>query len=124
MIVRETRLLVIRRSQFVRAPRSFCFPGGGIEDSETEDEALTRELEEELSVAVNPVRRLWRSTTPWKVDLAWWLTHLDADETIVPCQEEVESIHWLSPSEIRDLPDLLESNREFLDAWDRGEFRI
>ncbi|MFT7641606.1 MAG: hypothetical protein ACI9G1_003357, partial [Pirellulaceae bacterium] len=28
--------------------------------------------------------------------------------------DEVESVHWLTPAEMLALPDLLESNREFI----------
>ena len=73
-VVRDGRLLVIRRSQFVVAPRTFCFPGGAIEGSESEEEALVREIREELGVTVRPERRIWQSVTPWHVHLSWWLS--------------------------------------------------
>ena len=37
---------------------------------------------------------------------------------------EVAAIRWLSVDEMRSLPELLDSNRHFLDAWQRGEFEI
>jgi 8-oxo-dGTP pyrophosphatase MutT (NUDIX family) len=114
------RFLVIRRSQLVRAPGMYCFPGGAIEAGETEEQALCRELVEELSVTGRPLRRLWESVTPWQVHLAWWLAEIDAAATIVPQPAEVESHHWLTAAEIRKLPQLLASNSEFLDAWERG----
>jgi hypothetical protein len=36
----------------------------------------------------------------------------------------VESIHWHTPAEMADLPELLESNRRFLEALARGEFGL
>ena len=112
--------LVIRRSQLVRAPGMYCFPGGAIEPGETEEEALCRELVEELAVCGRPLRRLWESVTPWQVHLAWWLAEIDPSATIVPQPAEVQSHHWLTAAEIRSLPQLLASNVEFLDAWERG----
>jgi len=47
VILRGERFLVICRSQQVRAPGMYCFPGGGIEPGETEEQALRRELLEE-----------------------------------------------------------------------------
>lgn len=120
VIVRRGRLLVIRRSQRVVAPGAFCFPGGGIQADESEQEALVRELREELGVAVRPQRRLWQSITPWRVELAWWLADLDPEAEPVPNPAEVESVHWVTPEELARLPDLLETNRQFLQALDCG----
>jgi 8-oxo-dGTP diphosphatase len=115
------RLLVIRRSRNVVAPGAICFPGGGIESGESEDEALVREIHEELGAAIEPVRRLWRSITAWNVDLTWWMAHLDPATPLLPNPAEVESVHWLTPDELLELPELLTSNREFLHALRRGE---
>lgn len=118
------RLLVIKRSQQVLAPGMFCFPGGGIEGSESEADAVRRELEEELQVAVEPRRRLWHVVTSWRVSLAFWLAELPAGAAPLPNPEEVESIHWHTPQEITALPSLLESNGEFIDLVLRGEIRL
>jgi NAD+ diphosphatase len=124
VIVRDERFLVIRRSQHVVAPRAFCFPGGAIEGSESEPQALVRELREELGVEVTPRERLWASVTPWRVELAWWSTELDLAQSVLPNPAEVESAHWFTAAEMRALPELLTSNRDFLDAHERGDFRL
>ena len=66
------------------------------------------------------MRLLWRSVTPWNVELAWWLAEIAKSADLVPNPLEVETFHWLTADEIRHLPDLLASNREFLDAWESG----
>jgi 8-oxo-dGTP pyrophosphatase MutT (NUDIX family) len=120
----DGRMLVIRRARGVVAPGAYCFPGGGIEDGESEEEALRREFREEIDVGVRPTRRIWQSRTPWKVDLSWWLAELEPGAVPVPNPDEVESIHWLTPDEMARLPELLPSNREFLDLVARGEIRL
>lgn len=122
VIVRDGALLVIRRSQRVVAPGAFCFPGGGIEPGESEPQALVRELQEELQVTVRPLRRIWRSVTPWQVELAWWQAVLPPDAVPSAAPAEVESIHWYTPGELAQLPGLLESNHHFLAALERKEF--
>ncbi len=121
IVLREGRLLVIRRSRSVVAPLTYCFPGGGIEEGESEQEAVVREVREEIGVKVRPLRRLWQCVTAWKVQLAWWLGELCDDAAPVPNPAEVESIHWVTPTEMLELPDLLESNREFLELVLRGD---
>ena len=122
VIVDAGRLLVIRRSQHVVAPGAFCFPGGAIESGETEPEALIREIQEELGVCVRPRRRLWQCVTPWNVQLAWWLAESPSPNCYWnPNANEVESIHWLTPVEIGELPELLVSNHHFLRALAEGD---
>ena len=122
--VREGRLLVIQRSRHVAAPLKFCFPGGAIEDGESESEALVRELREELNVTVTPLERLWQSETDWGVELRWWLADLETDADIRPNPEEVAGFYWRSPDELRKLSGLLSSNLAFLGAMDAGEFSV
>lgn len=124
VIVRNKRLLVIRRSKLVPAPQKFCFPGGGIEENEAEEDALVREIREELSVSIRPVRRLWESITRWGVELAWWLADLPLAVEPIPTPAEVESAHWCTLDEMEALRDLLESNREFIGAVRRGEISL
>jgi 8-oxo-dGTP diphosphatase len=121
VIRRGERLLVIRRSQSVVAPGAYCFPGGAIEGNETEDQAIVREMVEELGVNVRPIRRIWSNTTPWKVELSWWLVDADPECKYCPNPAEVESIHWLTASEMGELAELLASNRHFLRALADGE---
>ena len=124
VLVRNGRLLVIRRSATVVAPLAYCFPGGGIEGDETESDALIREMREELSVDVRPVGLLWQSTTPWEVELTWWMAELDPAIEPVPNPAEVHSCAWHSIEEMLALEGLLESNRQFLAALARGELLL
>jgi mutator protein MutT len=124
VIVREERLLVIRRAAGVVAPGAFCFPGGGIEAGETEPQALVREIEEELGVTVRPQRRVWQSVTAWQVELAWWLAELPEGARLVPNPAEVESVHWVLAAELSAWPGLLASNQDFLRAFAAGDFTL
>jgi 8-oxo-dGTP diphosphatase len=121
VITRDDKLLVICRSRMVVAPLAYCFPGGGIEPGESEPAALVREIEEELGTTVRPLRPIWRSVTPWNVDLSWWRAELAPDAVVRPLPAEVESVHWCTLAEMASLGGLLESNRQFLAAIARGE---
>ncbi len=124
VILREQRLLIIRRSLTVPAPGKLCLPGGGIESGESEPEALVREMQEELTIDVKPIRLCWRSVTPWGTNLAWWLAHLDPRVTPLANPDEVAEVHWMTKDEIRTARDMLPSLPTFVDAWDRGELHL
>lgn len=122
IITRGDSCLMIRRAEGIAAPGAYCFPGGGIEQGETETAALRRELREELGVDIEPLRRVWESVTPWGVHLAWWTAQLDESAQLVPNPLEVAEAFWRPWTTMRDLPGLLESNLAFLDALERRDF--
>lgn len=124
VILRDERLLIIRRSMTVAAPNKLCLPGGGIEAGEREEEALIREMQEELAIDVQPIRLCFRSVTDWGTDLAWWLAHLDKDATPIPNPDEVAEFHWMTRDEIRVATDMLPSLPIFMDAWERNEIDL
>ena len=124
IVVRDGRMLVIRRSRHVIAPLVYCFPGGGIESGETEEAAAIREYYEEVGVKIVPRRRLWECLTKWNVHLAWWLADMDPAEVPQPNPLEVESVHWFTVAEMAAQNELLDSNREFLELVASSEIRL
>lgn len=121
---REDRLLIIRRSLTVNAPGKLCLPGGGIEWGETEQQALIREMQEELAIDVQPLRLCWRSVTPWGTRLAWWLADFAPNVEPTPNPEEVAEVHWMTPDEILQARDMLPSLPDFVGAWRGGEIEL
>ena len=122
--VHDGEVLVIQRSQLVEAPGAYCFPGGAIEPGESQEEALVRELREELGADVQPLRRLWISRTAWSVELHWWQAQVSNLDGLQPNAEEVADYLWLPPVAVRELSGLLSTNVAFLDALAAGEFAV
>lgn len=124
VILREDRFLLIRRSQLVAAPGLICFAGGGLEEGETEDQALVREMQEELAIDVIPDQRIWECTTRWGFKLGWWLIHATHDLSPQPNPAEVEEVFWLTRPEFSSRKDLLGSMPDFLEAWRTGVLKL
>ena len=116
------RFLVIQRGlQLVRSPGKYCFPGGTIEAGETPLEALHREMQEELGVAIEPHGRIWNSITPRGIQLEWWSTSIKPEANIRACTHEVAWHGWMSAEEMLGLDQLLPSNLDFLDQLRQGK---
>ena len=115
---------MIRRAEHIRAGGKICFPGGSVEPGEAIHDAVVRELWEELSINVKPVRELWQCTIRSGTRLHWWLADLGPDSDILPNPHEVDTYAWLRVDQIRQLKELLPSNADFFDAYEAGEFEL
>lgn len=114
VVRRGERYLVIRRAAGIVAGGAWCFAGGAIEPGESQEAAVVREFREELGATVRPVARVWESLRPdGRLRLHWWQAELlDAD--LHPNPAEVAEARWCRLDEVAALPNLLDSNRQFL----------
>lgn len=124
VIFREARLLIIRRALTVTAPGKLCLPGGAIESGETEQQALVREMQEELAIGVTPMELCYRSVTAWGTNLAWWHADLEHTQSPTANPDEVAEVFWMSRDEVRNAKDMLPSLPPFLEAWEQGEIDL
>lgn len=117
--------LMIRRAEGILAAGAWCFVGGGIEPGETQAQAAVREFREEVGASIRPIRKIWEYTRPdGKLILHWWLgefepdaaTHVSTPPTLRPNPAEVAETRWCTPAQIQELPNVLPSNLEFLQA--------
>lgn len=97
------RYLMIRRGlSLVRAPGWWCFPGGEVEAGESFEQAIEREVWEELGLRVSAEKKVHESISPNGVYRLHWLRV----EPIGPVGElqphaiEVAEAVWLSADEI------------------------
>ena len=123
IVYREPRFLAIQRSATISAPGKICFPGGGMEEGESEPEALQREWQEELAVEVLPVAKLAETVSHWGYRLSWWQAELPDGYQLVPNPEEVADVFWATAEELLGM-DLLDSNADFLARWQSGSVKL
>ena len=111
----DGRWLMVRRSRHVAAaPGRVCFPGGAIEAGESQQDAVVREMREELGVLVRPLKNVWRWDAPDRPLTLWgWVAEVESGE-LTPDPREVEQVLWLSAEEGSGHVDGLPTNVEFI----------
>jgi 8-oxo-dGTP pyrophosphatase MutT (NUDIX family) len=123
VLLENGQFLVIRRSEKVRAPGLICFPGGGVETGEGLEEAVKRELMEELRLPVLVLGHFWTTQTRWGTRLEWMVCEREVGVEPVSNPEEVSEVMWAGASELVAREDLLGSMPEFLEGYIRGDFK-
>lgn len=58
IIVQGNKILVTQRSEKMKLPLKWEFPGGKIEENETAEECILREIKEELNLEIEILKRL------------------------------------------------------------------
>ena len=58
IIVKENKVLVVQRSEKMKLPLKWEFPGGKIEENESEIDCIKREIKEELNIEINVIKKL------------------------------------------------------------------
>ena len=102
VILRGRRFLAARRSQSMAWPGYWEFPGGKVEEGETLGDALRRELQEELSIAIDAFS-LWKvkekKVTGGAIRLFF---HLVTDFSGTPTPREGQELAWITCEEAKD----------------------
>jgi 8-oxo-dGTP diphosphatase len=109
-LVRDGRLLAARRTAPPATAGRWEFPGGKVDAGESEDEALVREVAEELGVTVRVERWLAHEQPiePYLLKVAV-VALVDGE----PHPHEHDQVRWLARDELDDV-DWLEGDRPFL----------
>ena len=101
-LVRDGRVLASRRTEPPRLAGLWEFPGGKVEDGESDGDALVRELREELRVEVAVGARLGDDVALGTTGvLRVYLCRLLSGE---PALVDHDAHRWLSADELLDVP--------------------
>jgi 8-oxo-dGTP diphosphatase len=110
-IVRGARVLAARRTAPASAAGRWEFPGGKVEEGETDAESVVRELLEELGVRVS-VEGWLAGEQPIGEKYVLRVALVRAEEG-EPTPTEHDLVRWLAADELADV-DWLDSDRPFL----------
>ncbi|MDN3022333.1 NUDIX domain-containing protein [Streptomyces sp. S.PB5] len=115
VLLRDDRLLVIRRGPTISRPGYWQPLSGRIEPGETQREALLREVREEVGLTVEPLAKVWQSETDdGRFRLHWWTARAETGE-VIPDPVEVAEARWITPEEFPALTPIFEGDLEFFD---------
>jgi 8-oxo-dGTP diphosphatase len=112
---RDRRVLIAQRPQGKHMAGRWEFPGGKVATAETEQQALVRELREELGITViacRPFMRLSHEYDDRVVELSMWLVDIFSGE---PVGLDGQQLKWVAVEGLGE-EDILEADAPFVSA--------
>jgi 8-oxo-dGTP diphosphatase len=111
----DRRLLIGQRRRGDTSPLKWEFPGGKMEDGETPEAALARELSEELGATLEKCVEMARTrhkyaTMPEELEIRFYAASIEEGKLT---QHEFEQIVWALPKELGNY-DFLAANAQLI----------
>jgi 8-oxo-dGTP diphosphatase len=100
VIVRDERVLAAMRGPSGSLPNMWEFPGGKIEDGESPQEALAREIGEELLVDIRVGDEILTTVHDYEFGVVTLSTYYCELRGGTPQPTEHAAIRWLAPDEL------------------------
>jgi len=99
IVENDGKFLMIKRVK-KEEKLQWAFPGGKIEEGETEKEALLREIFEETNVKATLTRKFGERTyAPLNVHLNYWLCNYEDGQLKIK-KDEISEVKWCLPEEV------------------------
>lgn len=116
VIVRAGKVLVVQRAAGIPAAGYWTPPSGKLNAKETEPQALVREMQEELALAVRPLRCVWQCSAEGAAyRLHWWLA-APLSATLDPAPAEIAAVRWVRPAQFARLQPTFAAGRHFFET--------
>ena len=124
LILQNNKLLICQRPNFKDHPLNWEFPGGKIKNDETNEEALIREINEELSINIINYEELISYNFNYKdlnkkVFIYFYLVNNFSGKVINNFHKELK---WIEIKDIREY-DFLEGDLKIIDHISSNDFK-
>jgi 8-oxo-dGTP diphosphatase len=99
----DDKVLAMKRASHKPLPGKWEFPGGKIENNESAEEALIREIKEELNIEINSLELFDHSIThlpDWEVDLSCFLVQ---PESLPTESTDHDEMRWVNKENLLEL---------------------
>jgi 8-oxo-dGTP diphosphatase len=103
IILLDNKILVTQRSEKMKLPLKWEFPGGKIENNESAVECIIREIKEEINIEIAITRKMSSSVFDYgnfKINLIPFVANYISGEIILA---EHKDYKWLDKSELLNL---------------------
>ena len=120
----DRRLLIGQRRRTDTSPLKWEFPGGKVEEGETPEVALARELKEELGATLRksvPIGRVVHkyADSPEQLEILFYAVEISETEVVPRAFEEIT---WVLPKELGDY-DFLAANAQLVAQLATGRIK-
>ena len=124
LILQNNKLLICQRPNFKDHPLKWEFPGGKIKNDETNEEALIREINEELSIKIINYEELINYNFNYKdlnkkVFIYFYLVNNFSGKVLNNFHKELK---WIEIKDIREY-DFLEGDLKIIDHISSNDFK-
>ena len=124
LILQNNKLLICQRPNFKDHPLKWEFPGGKIKNDETNEEALIREINEELSINIINCEELISYNFDYKdlnkrVFIYFYLVNNFSGKVLNNFHKELK---WIEIKDIREY-DFLEGDLKIIDHISSNDFK-
>jgi 8-oxo-dGTP diphosphatase len=123
ILIVNGRILIAKRRFGDRLAEKWEFPGGKVEDGETPEQCLRREMQEEFQIEVSIGQFLGESIYHYEhgsIRLLAYRTYWEGGEIISKAHEEYQ---WASQDQLKDY-DFAPADIPFVESLRRGEIEL
>jgi len=127
IIVKGSKILVTQRSEQMKLPLKWEFPGGKIEENETAEECLHREIKEEINLEIEILKQLSASIYDYETFEINLIPFIANYKGGVIKLAEHKDFKWMEANELLNLdwaPADIPILKEFLKEYYNGTWTV